>query len=103
MLAATFLVTIFYSATYPFIHKIIMENVSDNIVALNQIINCLSIVLLGSLWNKKSYKLFQYYPAFCVGETILSICSTIWATTTNNIMAYDKPIKIMRQPPPLNA
>lgn len=88
MLLATFLTTIFYSATYPFIHKLIMENVSDNIVALNQIINCLSIVLLGSLWNKKSDKLFKYYPVFCISETILGICSTIWATTTNNIMAY---------------
>ena len=88
MLLATFLTTIFYSATYPFIHKLIMENVSDNIVALNQIINCLSIVILGSLWNKKSDKLFKYYPAFCIGETLLGIFSTIWATTTNNIMAY---------------
>ena len=88
MLLATFFTTIFYSATYPFIHKLIMENVSDNIVALNQIINCISIVLLGSLWNKKSDKLFNYYPLFCIGETVLGICSTIWATTTNNIMAY---------------
>lgn len=88
MLVATFLTTIFYSATYPFIHKLIMESVSDNIVALNQIINCLSIVVLGSLWNKKSEKLFKYYPAFCIGETILSICSAIWATATGNIMAY---------------
>lgn len=88
MLLATFLTTIFYSATYPFIHKLIMESVSDNIVALNQIINCISIVLLGSLWNKKSDKLFNYYPLFCIGETILGICSTVWATTTNNIMAY---------------
>lgn len=88
MLVATFLTTIFYSTTYPFIHKLIMESVSDNIVALNQIINCLSIVVLGSLWNKKSEKLFKCYPAFCVGETILGVCSTIWATTTGNIMAY---------------
>ena len=88
MLLATFLTTIFYSATYPYIHKEIMENVSDSIIALSQIINCLSIVLLGSLWNKKSDKLFKHYLAFCIGETFLSICSTIWATTTHNIMSY---------------
>ena len=88
MLLATFLTTIFYSATYPFIHKIIMENVSDNIIALSQIINCSSIVILGSLWNKKSDKLFKHYPTFCVVETILSIFSTILATTTKNIIAY---------------
>lgn len=88
MLVATFLTTIFYSATYPYIHKEVMANVSDSIIALSQIINCLSVVILGSLWNKKSERLFKYYPAFCVGETVLGICSTIWATTTGNIMAY---------------
>jgi hypothetical protein len=88
MLIATFLTTIFYSATYPYIHKEVMENVSDNIIALSQIINCLSVVILGSLWNKKSDKLFKYYPEFCTGETLLSIGSAIWATTTGNIIAY---------------
>ena len=88
MLLATFLTTIFYSSTYPYIHKEVMANVSDSLIALSQIINCLSIVILGSLWNKKSDKLFKYYPVFCIGETILSIGSTIWAITTGNIMAY---------------
>ena len=88
MLLATFLTTIFYSSTYPYIHKEVMTNVSDSIIALSQIINCLSVVILGSLWNKKSDKLFKYYPVFCVGEAVLSICSTIWAITTHNIMAY---------------
>ena len=88
MLLATFLTTIFYSATYPYIHKEIMANVSDSIVALNQIINCLSVVILGGLWNKKSEKLFKYYPVFCLCETIFGTLSTIWAIATHNIMAY---------------
>ncbi len=88
MLLATFITTLFYSATYPYIHKEIMQNVSDSVIALNQIINCLSIVILGSLWNKKSDELFKYYPVLCVGETILGICSTAWAASTHNILAY---------------
>jgi hypothetical protein len=88
MLLATFLTTIFYSSTYPYIHKEVMTNVSDSIIALSQIINCLSVVILGSLWNKKSDKLFKYYPVFCICETALSIGSAIWATITNNIIAY---------------
>lgn len=88
MLLATFLTTIFYSATYPYIHKEVIANISDSIIALNQIINCLSIVILGSLWNKKSDKLFKYYPEFCIVETFLSIGSTIWAVTTHDILAY---------------
>lgn len=88
MLIATFFTTIFYSATYPYIHKEIMTNVSDSIIAITQIVNCLSVVGFGSLWNKKSNKLFEHYPLFCLMETALGIVSTIFAITTNNIMAY---------------
>lgn len=88
MLVATFLTTCFYSATYPFIHKEIMESVSDTIVAANQIVNCLSVVFFGFVWNKLSNKLFRFYPVFCVAETALGILSTLWAITSHNIMSY---------------
>lgn len=88
MLLATFLTTIFYSSTYPYIHKEIMSNVSDSIIALNQIINCVSIILIGSLWNKKSDNLFKHYPTFCISETLLGVLSTIWVIVSNNIVAY---------------
>lgn len=82
MLLATFLTTLFYSATYPYIHKEIMMVASDQLVAINQIINCLSIVIFGSLWNKYSNRLFKFYPIVCVVETILSIGSAIFAYKT---------------------
>ena len=44
MLLATLLTTLFYSATYPYIHKEVVSNVSDSIIALNQIINCISMM-----------------------------------------------------------
>ena len=88
MLAATFISTIFYSCTYPFIHKEIVSTVSETVIALNQIINCISIVLFGGLWNVFSDKLFRFYPAFCVGETVLGVASTIWAAATQNLVAY---------------
>lgn len=88
MLAATFITTLFYSATYPYIHKEIMMTVSDSVVALNQIINCVSIVVLGSLWNKKSDKLFRFYPVLCVLESVIGISSTVLASVTHNILLY---------------
>lgn len=88
MLLATFLTTIFYSATYPYIHKEVMMVATDNFIALNQIINCISIVVFGLLWNKKSEKLFDYYPAFCILETILGILTTTYAIFSHNIIAY---------------
>lgn len=87
MLLATFLSTIFYSATYPYIHKEIMQVASETIIAVNQVVNCISIVAFGQLWNKTS-KLFQCYPALCVCETLLGIVSSLIATFTGNIIAY---------------
>lgn len=88
MLVATFLTTLFYAATYPYIHKQIIMVASDGLIAINQIINCFSIVLFGTVWNKWSGRLFKYYPMICVAETLLGICSTVFAICTKNIAAY---------------
>lgn len=87
MLLATFISTIFYSATYPYIHKEIMQVASETIIAVNQIVNCISIVLFGWLWNKTS-RLFKYYSSLCVIETLLGVISSLIATLTGNIIAY---------------
>ena len=88
MLLATFITTLFYSASYPYIHKVIISNVSENVIALSQIINCVSIVFFGTVWNRYSQELFKLYPTFCILETLLSISSTIIAVLTGNILAY---------------
>ena len=75
MLIATFLTTIFYSSTYPYIHKEVMTVATDSFIALNQIINCVSVIVFGYLWNKKSDKLFKFYPIFCILESMLGIMS----------------------------
>lgn len=87
MILATLICTTFYSTSYPFIHKQIMYYASDNLIALSQIINCVSIVLFGFIWNKTK-RLFNFYPALCIIEGMLSIGSTIFAITTHNIVAY---------------
>lgn len=88
MLVATFLTTTLYASTYPYIHKEIMTLCTDKFVALNQIINCVGIILIGTLWNKRSYKLFKYCPMFCLLETALGAITTIYAIATNNIVTY---------------
>lgn len=88
MLLATFLTTIFYSSTYPYIHKEVMMVASNSLIAFNQIINCISVIICGWLWNKASEKLFEYYPVYCVLETVLGIMTTTFAIITHNIVAY---------------
>ena len=88
MLVGGLLVNVFYSATYPFIHKQIISVATDNFIAANQIINCLGIVIFGAIWNKFSDRLFRFYPLFCIFESVLGIATTTFAVTTNQIIAY---------------
>ena len=52
IIAATFFTNLFYSMSYPYIHKTILSYASPSLISINQIINCLSIILFSSLWNK---------------------------------------------------
>lgn len=88
MLIGGFLVNIFYAATYPFIHKQVISVASDNFIAINQIVNCLSIVIFGCIWNKFSDKIFKFYPLICVLESVLGIATTVFAIATNHILTY---------------
>ena len=88
MLAATFLTTIFYSATYPYIHMTVMKAASSSVIAVSQIINCLSAIAFGRLWNQNSDAFFRFYPVYCVMETLCGVCSTTYAIATGNVVAY---------------
>lgn len=88
MLLATFITTVFYSATYPYIHKEIVSTVSESVIALNQIINCTSTIIFGALWNKYSQKLFRFYPVLCTLEMALTILLAAWITVTGSTLTY---------------
>ena len=40
------------------------------------------------MWNKWSNVIFKFFPVFCILETIISICITLYTILTNNIIAY---------------
>ena len=88
MLFATFLTTVFYSLAYPTIHKEIVQHISDFMIALNQIVCCLGIVVVSGLWNKYSDALFQKFTLFCVLETVTGIITTVYALLSDNIVVY---------------
>ena len=88
MLTATFLTTVFYSATYPYIYKEVMRFASSNVIAALQIVTCVSVVFFGWLWNRKSDALFRFYPAYCVAETVCGVASTAYAILSGNFVAY---------------
>lgn len=90
MLLATFFTTLFYSATYPFIYKRIMSDprMTEDFVALQQILNCLSVIVFSYIWEKKTDKLFKYYREFCIAEMFTTTSITIYCLATDNIVGY---------------
>ena len=85
MILGTFLSTIFFSATYPYIHKCIVMQIPDYFLAVNQVINCGGVIIWGTLWNRKSNFLFSNYVWICILETILGIATTGFAIICGNI------------------
>lgn len=87
MLLCTFICATLYSSTYPYIYKLVISEVSDKLLAANQIIECLSIVFFGEVW-KRNKNLFRQYPVFCVIETIASIGLAVYTVVTHNMVGY---------------
>lgn len=88
MLVASFITTLLYGATYPYIHKMVMAVASEQIIALNQIVTCSSIVIFGFLWNRWSNKLFRFYPLFCVIDTLALTTICVYTISTSNVLVY---------------
>lgn len=89
MLMATFFADCFYSATYPYIYKEIMSDISGETVATQQIVNCLSVILFSALWNKFSDRLFPFYAVLCVLECLAGLCTSLYVTFhPENILMY---------------
>lgn len=89
MLLATFFSTCFYSATYPYIYKVIMSAVTENAIAVNQIAVCISVILFSSLWNRFSNRLYPFFQLFCVLESIAGVCTSVYvALYPENVMIY---------------
>lgn len=88
ILVASFVSTLFYAATYPYIHKEVMTHISDNLIALSQIVNCGMIVIFGTLWNKYSDKLYRIFPLMCIMEIICITTTTVLMQLWCNFTAY---------------
>lgn len=88
MLLATFLTTVFYSATYPRIYREVMRSLSADWIAAQQIVNCLSIIFFSQVWNRLSKKIFKFYPALCVIECLCTLSVSVWVTLGGSILSY---------------
>jgi len=70
LIQATLWSNIFLTMSYPAIHLYIMAGLTSNIVSLNQILLCISIIIINPMWNKYSDKLYKYYSLLMLLESI---------------------------------
>ena len=68
MLWATFLSTLFYSASYPYIYAETIKVVPRQYISLESILYCLGAIIFCRLWNKYSDRLFRYYRLILIAE-----------------------------------
>lgn len=61
---------LFYSMSYPFIHVYLMRQVSEKLVSVNQVFSCICIIIINSLWNKRSNNLYKLFPLIMMIEAV---------------------------------
>lgn len=88
MILATFITTITYSSTYPFIHKQLMMVVSEKLVALTNILDCVGIILADRIWQTNGKKLYKSYILFCVLECVTTIATTTYCLLSKDLISY---------------
>lgn len=86
MLLATFCATLLYSMSYPYVHRVVMTGITDRAIAIINIVDCVSVIVMSTLWNKWGHRLFRYYVHLCVLEAIGSITTTVYVLLTDDIM-----------------
>lgn len=87
ILVSQFVTSVLYSATYPYINKVLISNIDENWVAIHQMVCCISTVIIGSIWNRKK-KIFELFPIFCIMEVILIFGSTLYTILTRDLVSY---------------
>lgn len=88
IIVATFVTTFAYSSTYPFIHKQLMMVVSEKLVALTNILDCVGVIITDRIWEAKGKKLYKSYALFCVLETVTTASTTLYALLSRDLIAY---------------
>ena len=88
LIKSIFFSTVFYSIAYPNIQKCLMDAINSKLIAINNIIICISTILIGNLWNKYKDKLFNYYLYFLISEALLYIIVMSIVIINNHLICY---------------
>lgn len=88
MLFSALISTLFYSASYPYIYAELIRHITQGYIGFEQILSCVSIIVLGSVWNKHGNKLFTKFSQFLILEVILDLILFTDVIIRNDLRFY---------------
>lgn len=71
MIHACFWRSIFFAWAFPHTHKFLIENISSKLLSTETITLAISTIVITSLFNKYSEKIFEHFKLYCVVECLL--------------------------------
>ena len=88
MIVASFLSSLFYAASYPYIYAESLKAVTKHYISFEQIISCIAITCFCVVWNKYSDRLFKHYRLMLWAEIIADAFLMIYAAVTQDMKFY---------------
>lgn len=88
MLLASFISTLFYSVSYPYIYAECMKVVPRDFISAESILTCISTIVFCKMWNNHSDKLFNYYGLILIAEIIADAGLFSHVIITGNLNFY---------------
>ena len=88
MILASFLSSLFYAVSYPYIYAESLKAVTKYFISFEQIVSCLAITCFCVVWNKYSDRLFKHYRLMLWAEIIADGFLMIYAAVTQDMKFY---------------
>ena len=76
MLLSTFMSTLFYAASYPYIYAEMMKVIPQVYISIEQLLACIGTILFCRIWNRFSDRLFRHYRLI------------LWAEMTADVILF---------------
>lgn len=88
LLIAVFISNMLFTVGYPTIQEVTMKAVNSQLISLNSLIGCLSVVVAGKVWDKIEDKMMKLFPLFAIGDIVTYTILVIAFWITKDAVMY---------------
>lgn len=88
LITGEFISTFLYMYSIPTVNIYIMKHIDSSLLAITQILNCISVVVIATVWNKYSAKIYKRAKVILVVDCLSLICVYFYAVKSMNIIVF---------------